>query len=77
MNYIKKNIRGSIFEIPAFLLFLLVGWMVFYNVGMMIEYFTLSYFGKWGFLLTFPITWPYVYVPIAEKFWEFFEETFL
>jgi hypothetical protein len=70
----NKYIRGTIFEIPAVCIFLLVLWMVFYNVGMLIEHFTFSHLGKWGFILTFPITWPYIYVPLFEKIMELFDE---
>lgn len=73
----NKYIRGTIWEIPAFCLLLLACWMIFYNVGMMIEHFTFPHFGKWGFIITFPVTWPYIYAPIFEKIWEFFDETFL
>jgi hypothetical protein len=72
-----KYLKSTFLEIPAFLLMLLACYLILYNVGMFIEYFTYPHLGKWGFLLTLPITWPYIYSPILDKIWDFFDRNFL
>lgn len=67
-----KYIRGTIFEIPAFLLFLLACWMVVYNVGLLVQ----NNFGSVLMILTMPIWWHYIVNPVLDIMWNFFTSCF-
>jgi hypothetical protein len=71
MNNIKFILRDTWVAIPSFFIAL---YFLMRFAGNIIEYFLCPFFGKWAFIISLPITWPYIYSPLMDIICDFFFE---
>lgn len=62
----------SMLSIPVFLLLVIVFWKYATWALGIIQ----GYVGGWGMILTLPLSFRYVIIPVAEMFWQWHEKKF-
>lgn len=66
---IKFILRDTWIAFPA--LFIAIYCLLKFT-GNITEYFLYPFFGKWTFIVSLPLTWPYIYSPLLDTIMDFF-----